>query len=314
MKTTNKISVIGVGLVGSTIAYTLSALDIASDIVLVDANHARAEGEAMDIEHGVPSLNEVSVVAGDYSATANSDIIVITAGTSQHPGETRMDLIARNAAIMRDVASHLAAYSPNAIIVVVSNPVDVMTRIAQEVTGFPAERVIGSGTSLDTARFRHILSKKFDIDSHNVHCYILGEHGDSEFAAWSLVNIAGMNINEASDKFGGIMQDADYLTIADDVRNAAYRVIDLKGATYYGIAAAASRICEAILDDEGAIMPVSVKLHGEYGINDIYLSLPAVLRRGGAVKVIAPELSGEEIDKLQRSANVLSEAYQKVKQ
>lgn len=310
----NKVSIVGAGLVGSTIAYTLSALGTASRIVLVDIDHKRAEGEAMDIEHGSPSLKEVDIQAGDYADTADSDIVIITAGTNQRPGETRMDLITRNASIMRNVASEVAKYSPNALLLIISNPVDVMTRVAQEVSGFPAERVIGSGTNLDSARFRHILSEKFGIDSHNVHCYILGEHGDSEFAAWSLVNIAGMNINEASDKFGGVMQDMDYLTIADDVRNAAYKVIDRKGATYYGIAASATRICEALLRDEKSIIPVSVKLNGEYGINDVYLSLPAVVGRAGVLKVVAPNLSDEEQGKLRASAQILSDAYNKVRQ
>ena len=313
MKTANKISIVGAGFVGSTIAYTLSMRGTASDIVLVDVNRQRAEGEAMDIEHGMPFLATTEIKAGDYPETKDSDIVVITAGTNQRPGETRMDLITRNAAIMRDVVSQVAPQSPNALLVIVSNPMDVMTRVAQEVSGFPAERVIGSGTNLDSARFRHILGRKFGVDSKNIHGYILGEHGDSEFAAWSMVNIAGMNINEASDKFGGIMQDQDYLTIADDVKNAAYEVINRKGATYYGIAASTARICEALLRDEQSIIPVSVKLTGEYGIYDVYLSLPAVVGRRGVEKVIAPNISDEEIGKLRHSADVLADAWNKVK-
>ncbi len=313
MKTANKISIVGAGFVGSTIAYTLSMRGTASDIVLVDVNKKRAEGEAMDIEHGMPFLATTEIKAGDYPETKDSDIVVITAGTNQKPGETRMDLISRNAAIMRDVVSQVAPQSPNALLVIVSNPMDVMTRVAQEVSGFPAERVIGSGTNLDSARFRHILGRKFGVDSKNIHGYILGEHGDSEFAAWSMVNIAGMNINEASDKFGGIMQDQDYLTIADDVKNAAYEVINRKGATYYGIAASTARICEALLRDEQSIIPVSVRLTGEYGIHDVYLSLPAVVGRRGVEKVIAPNISDEEIGKLRHSADILADAWNKVK-
>ena len=214
---------------------------------------------------------------------------------------------------MRDVVSQVAPQSPNALLVIVSNPVDVMTRVAQEVSGFDPKHVIGSGTNLDSARFRHILGQKFGVDSKNIHGYILGEHGDSEFAAWSMVNIAGMNINEASDKFGGVMQDKDYLTIADDVRNAAYEVINRKGATYYGIAASATRICEALLRDEKSILPLSVRLNGEYGVSGVYLSLPAVIGCDGVEKVIAPNISEEETGKLRNSASILADAWNKVK-
>lgn len=313
MKTATKISIVGAGFVGSTIAYSMTMRGTASEIVLVDVNNKRAEGEAMDIEHGMPFLATTEIHAGSYADTKNSDIVVITAGTNQKPGETRMDLISRNAAIMRDVVSQVAPQSPNALLVIVSNPVDVMTRVAQEVSGFNPKHVIGSGTNLDSARFRHILGQKFGVDSKNIHGYILGEHGDSEFAAWSMVNIAGMNINEASDKFGGVMQDKDYLTIADDVRNAAYEVINRKGATYYGIAASTTRICEALLRDEKSILPLSVRLNGEYGISGVYLSLPAVVGRDGVEKVIAPNISEEETGKLCNSANILADAWNKVK-
>lgn len=313
MKTATKISIVGAGFVGSTIAYSMTMRGTASEIVLVDVNNKRAEGEAMDIEHGMPFLATTEIHAGSYADTKNSDIVVITAGTNQKPGETRMDLISRNAAIMRDVVSQVAPQSPNALLVIVSNPVDVMTRVAQEVSGFDPKHVIGSGTNLDSARFRHILGQKFGVDSKNIHGYILGEHGDSEFAAWSMVNIAGMNINEASDKFGGVMQDKDYLTIADDVRNAAYEVINRKGATYYGIAASTTRICEALLRDEKSILPLSVRLNGEYGVSGVYLSLPAVVGRDGVEKVIAPNISEEETGKLRNSANILADAWNKVK-
>ena len=280
----------------------------ASDIVLVDVNNEKAEGEAMDISHGAPFAKASSVVAGDYLATRDSDIVIITAGTNQKPGETRIDLISRNTSIMRDVAKNIAENSPNAILLVVSNPVDIMTYVAREVTGFPAERVIGSGTNLDSARFRFLLGQKFAIDARNIHAYVLGEHGDSEFPAWSLVNVAGMNINEASDKFGGIMQDQDYLTLANQARNSAYEIINRKGATYYGIAMSVERIVSAILRDERSVMPMSVLLDGQYGINDVYLSLPTVLGENGIEKILTPELSGEELGKLHHSASILKEA------
>ncbi|MDO4271612.1 MAG: L-lactate dehydrogenase [Candidatus Saccharibacteria bacterium] len=308
-KTANKVTIVGAGFVGSTIAYTLVNAGTVSEIVLVDVDNARAEGEAMDIEHGSPFFKESLIHAGDYETAAGSDIVIITAGTNQRPGETRMDLITRNAAIVKNVAKEIKKTCPEAIILVVANPVDVMTRVIQEVTGFPAERVIGSGTNLDSARLRYLLGKKFGIDSRNIHAYVLGEHGDSEFVAWSNVNIAGMNINEASDSFGGIMGDYDYIDLANETRDAAYEIINRKKATYYGIAASAARICEAILRDEKSILPLSVKLTGQYGLSDVYLSLPTVVGQHGVVKVIAPYLSEEEEGKLHHSAKLLAEAY-----
>ncbi|MCL2451846.1 L-lactate dehydrogenase [Candidatus Saccharibacteria bacterium] len=307
-KTAIKISVIGAGFVGSTAAYTLALKGIASDIVLVDANPEKAIGEAMDIEHGSPFVAESIVNAGGYEETRGSDMVIITAGTSQKPDETRIDLIARNAAIMRDVATQVAAQSPEAVILIISNPADIMSYVFREVTGFPKHRVIGSGTNLDSARLRYLLSQKFGISSHDVHAQVWGEHGDSEFPVWSLVQIAGMGINEASDQFGGVMSDEDYGYLGDVVRNAAYEVINRKGATYYGIGASIARICEAVLRDEKSILPVSVFLHGQYGIDDVYLSLPAILGEHGVEKILTPVISDDELDKLHHSAAVLKEA------
>lgn len=313
VKTANKVTIVGAGFVGSTIAYTLTAAGTASEIVLVDVDNKRAEGEAMDIEHGSPFFKESLIHAGDYDTAAGSDLVIITAGTNQRPGETRMDLISRNASIVTDVANNVKRTCPDTTLVVISNPVDVMTRVIQEVTGFPAERVIGSGTNLDSARLRYLLSKKFGVDSRNIHAYVLGEHGDSEFVAWSNVNIAGMNINESSDAFGGVMGDYDYIDLANATRNAAYEIINRKKATYYGIAASAARIAEAILRDEKSILPLSVKLTGQYGINDVYLSLPTVVGQHGVIKIIAPYLSEEEEGKLHDSAKVLANAFDSLK-
>ncbi|MCL2280387.1 L-lactate dehydrogenase [Candidatus Saccharibacteria bacterium] len=307
-RTAIKVSVIGSGFVGSTVAYTLMMKGVASEIVLVDATPEKAAGEAMDIEHGSPFAAESVVRAGGYEETKNSDIVIITAGTNQKPGETRIDLIVRNAAIMRDVAGQVAEQSPNAVVMIISNPVDVMTYIFREITGFPKNRVIGSGTNLDSARLRYLLSQKFGVDSHNIHAQIWGEHGDSEFPVWSLVRIAGMSINEASDQFGGVMADSDYDAIADAVRGAAYEIINRKGATYYGIGMSAARICEAILRDEKSVMPVSVLLNGQYGIDDVYLSLPAMLGEHGVEKILTPGISDDELGKLHNSAAVLKEA------
>ncbi|MCL2174206.1 L-lactate dehydrogenase [Candidatus Saccharibacteria bacterium] len=307
-RTAIKISIVGAGFVGSTVAYTLMMRGIASEIVLVDVNPDKAAGEAMDIEHGSPFAAESVARAGSYEDTKASDIVIITAGTNQKPGETRIDLIARNTAIMRDVASQIAEQSPNAVVLIVSNPVDVMAYVFREVTSFPKNRVIGSGTNLDSARLRYLLSHKFDVDSHNIHAQVWGEHGDSEFPVWSLVRVGGMNINEASAQFGDVMADHDYEAIGEAVRNAAYEIINRKGATYYGIAMSVARISEAILRDEKSILPVSVLLRGEYGIDDVYLSLPTVLGEHGVEKVLTPSISDEELEKLHNSAAVLKEA------
>ena len=309
-KTAIKISIVGAGFVGSTIAYTLMIQGAATEIVLVDVAKAKAEGEAMDIEHGSPFAAESLVRAGDYADTKNSDIVIITAGTNQKPGETRMDLILRNAAIMRDVAQNVAQFSPDAIFLIVSNPVDVMAYMFQRETGVPARRVIGSGTNLDSARFRYLLSQQFGVDSHSVQAYILGEHGDSEFPAWSLTNIAGQSVDAASAEFGREFSADDKTRMGEAVKNAAYEIINRKGATYYGIAMSAARICTAILRDEKSIIPLSVLLNGEYGIDDVYLSVPVVVGSRGVERILTPRLTDEELTQLQNSANILRDARQ----
>ena len=311
-QTAIKISVIGAGFVGSTVAYTLVVKGVASEIVLVDVNLERAEGEAMDISHGAPFAKSSVIRAGSYEDTKGSDVVIITAGTNQKPGETRIDLITRNAAIMRDVAGRVGEQSPNAVILVISNPVDVMTYVARQVTGFPKNRVIGSGTVLDSSRFRYLLANRFDIDPRNVHGYIMGEHGDSEFPAWSLVNIAGMSLDEASDLFNKEINDEVRQSIADSTRNAAYEIINRKGATYYGIGMSATRIVEAIVRDERSIMTVSSLLHGEYDIDDLYLSVPAILGEHGIKKVLTPRLSDLELANLHHSAEVLRDARNQI--
>ncbi len=311
-KTAIKISVIGAGFVGSTIAYTLVMKGVASDVVLVDVNAEKAAGEAMDISHGAPFAKSSTIVAGDYEATRGSDIVIITAGTNQKPGETRMDLITRNAAIMRDVAKNVAEHSPNSILLVISNPADIMAYVARQVTGFPKNRVICSGTVLDSSRFRYLLAHRFDIDPRNVHAYVMGEHGDTEFPAWSLINIAGMDIEEASRLFGKEINDEVRQEIADATKNAAYEIINRKGATYYGIAMSATRIAEAIVRDERSIMTVSSLLDGEYGIEDLYLSVPAILGEHGIEKVLTPRLSDLELANLHRSADALRKAHSQI--
>ncbi|MDR2974286.1 MAG: L-lactate dehydrogenase [Propionibacteriaceae bacterium] len=312
-RTAIKISIIGAGFVGSTIAYTLVMRGVASDLVLVDTNTARAEGEAMDIAHGAPFAKVSSIRAGSYEDTAGSDLVIITAGTNQKPGETRLDLIQRNASIMRDVAAQVAKHSPQTVLLVVSNPVDSMSYVAQQVTGFPSWRVIGSGTVLDSSRFRYLLSCELDmVDARNIHGYVLGEHGDSEFLAWSLVNVAGMGIDETAQAFGVDFGSDKRRQMAEQTRQAAYEIIARKGATYYGIGMAATRIVEAIVRDERSIMSCSTLLDGPYGINKVYLSLPVVLGQHGVSHVFTPDLTDDEMTALNHSAEILSEAQNSV--
>jgi L-lactate dehydrogenase len=308
-RTSIKISVVGAGFVGSTIAYTLVIKGIASDIVLVDLNQARAEGEAMDIAHGAPFAKVSSIRAGSYADTVGSDLVIVTAGTNQKPGETRLDLINRNASIMRSAVTQIAHYSPDSILLVVANPVDVMSYVARQASGFPAERVIGSGTVLDSSRFRYLLSQHLGgVDPRNIHGYILGEHGDSEFAAWSLVNVAGMGVDEAAATFGVPFDQATRDEMAAQVRDAAYAIIERKQATYYGIGLSATRIVEALVRDEHSIMSVSVLLQGAYGLSDVYLSLPTVLGQHGVERILCPHLSDDETRRLHHSAELLQGA------
>ncbi|MDR0416135.1 MAG: L-lactate dehydrogenase [Propionibacteriaceae bacterium] len=308
-KTSIKISVVGAGFVGATIAYTLMMKGVASDLTLVDVDERRAEGEAMDIAHGAPFAKVATIHAGSYADTAGSDLVIVAAGTNQRPGETRLDLVARNAAIMRSAAAEIARHSPDAILLVVANPVDVMSYVAYQAAGFPADRVIGSGTVLDSSRFRYLLAQRLGgLDPRNIHGYILGEHGDSEFPAWSLVNVAGMGVAEAAATFGVPFDGAVREAVAREVREAAYAIIERKRATYYGIGMAVSRIVEALIRDEHAIMSVSVLLGGQYGLDDVYLSLPAVLGQHGVARVLAPRLDDGEVALLRRSAELLKAA------
>lgn len=300
-----KISIIGAGFVGSASAFALMNSGLASKIVIVDINKDKAEGEAMDLSHGAAFVKPVEIVSGDYKDTCNSDIVVITAGAAQKPGETRLDLVDRNYKILNSIVPQVVKYSPNSILLVVSNPVDILTHLTYKISGFPKERVIGSGTVLDTSRFKYLLSKHFRIDARNVHTYIMGEHGDSEIATWSLTNIAGMDVDEYCSKICNKCDGGTKYKIYDDVKNAAYDVIKKKGATYYAIALAVRRIVEAIIRDENSILTVSTLLNGEYGINDVYLGVPSIVGITGVKKVLEVPLSEDEINNLKNSAKAL---------
>jgi L-lactate dehydrogenase len=301
----NRIAIIGLGNVGASFAYALLFRGLASEIVLIDANRAKAEGEAMDLNHAVPFTHSTRIWAGDYSDCAGAAVTVITAGAAQKPGETRLDLVKKNARIFASIVPQVVKHNPDGILLIATNPVDVLTYVAWKLSGLPAERVIGSGTILDTARFRYLLSQHFDVDARSVHGFIVGEHGDSEVAVWSLTNIAGMRLPEYTKHNDAKCSPEEMERIFVDTRDAAYKIIERKGATFYAIAAGLMRITEAILRDQSTVLSVSSLVKGLYGIEDVYLSLPTVLHRGGVERVIHLELSADEEAKLRDSARVL---------
>jgi len=301
----NKISIIGAGFVGSTTAFALMTSGLASEIVIVDINKEKAEGEAMDLSHGAPFVRPIDITSGEYSDTKDSDIVIITAGIGPKPGDSRLDCISKNLKIFQSIVPQIVKFSPNSILLVVSNPVDILSYITYKLSGFPSDRVIGSGTVLDTSRFKYMLGKHFEVDARNIHTYIMGEHGDSEIATWSLTSIAGMNVDEFCDtcskKCGGELK----LNIYKDVKEAAYNVIEKKGATYYAVALAIKRIVEAILSNENSILTVSSLLNGEYGIQDVYMGVPTIIGRQGIKKILQVKLNDDEIAQLIESSKVL---------
>ncbi len=305
-----KVVVVGAGYVGATFAYSLLQSGLASEIVLIDANRAKAEGEAMDLNHAVPLARPVRIWAGDYSDCAGAAVTVVTAGSAQRPGETRLDLTARNVEIFRSIIPQIAQNNPNGILLIATNPVDVLTYASWKLSGLPRERVIGSGTILDTARFRYLLSQYFQVDARSVHAYIIGEHGDSEVPVWSLANIAGMHLPVYCRQNNMHCVDADLQDIFQQTRDAAYHIIERKGATYYAIGMGLLRIVEAILRDQSTVLSVSSYIKDYYGINDVYLSLPSVVDRGGIEKTLHLELDAAEQLGLRNSANLLRKLIQ----
>lgn len=300
-----RVAVIGTGNVGATFAYALTLSGLTSEILLVDANARRAEGEAMDLVHAVPFSRPVRIWAGALDDAAGAAISVISAGAGQRPGETRLDLVRRNAAIFAEIVPRLAEVNPEGIIVVATNPVDVLAQETHRLSGLPAERVIGSGTILDTARFRVLLATHFGVDPRSVHAFIAGEHGDSEVPIWSSANIAGMRLPDYCAATGASCDPEDLEAIFTQTRDAAYQIIDRKGATYYAVAAGLLRIVEAILRDQKTVLPVSNLVHDYHGIDGIYLSLPAVIGRGGVERVLRLDLTPDEAAGLRHSAEVL---------
>ncbi len=302
-----KAAVIGCGFVGSATAFSLMQSGLFSEIVLIDADTDRAEGEALDISHGVPFSKHMKIYAGTYDDIVDAAIIIITAGANQKPDETRLDLVHKNVAIFRSIIPEIAKRNCAGILLIVSNPVDILTYTAIKLSGFTENRVIGSGTVLDTARLKYELSEHLSVDSRSIHAFIIGEHGDSEIAAFSSANVSGIALSEFCEMRGHYDHEANTRQIAENVKNSAYEIIQKKKATYYGIASAVRRICEVIIRDEKSILPVSSMMHGEYGIEDVVLSMPAIVGKYGIETRVPIDLSEEEIEDLKRSAQTLKE-------
>ena len=294
---TRKAAMIGCGFVGSASAFALMQSGLFSELVLIDANHDKAEGEAMDIAHGLPFAGQMKIYAGDYDDIVDAAVIIVTAGAAQKPGETRLDLVNKNVNIFKSIIPEIAKRNYKGILLIVANPVDILTYTAVKLSGLPENRVIGSGTVLDTARLKYALGEHLEVDSRSVHSFIIGEHGDSEIVAWSSTNVSGIPVNDFCELRGHFNHEEAMHRIADDVKNSAYDIIEKKGATYYGIAMSVKRICECIMRDEKSILPISSMMHGEYGISDICLSMPTV---------VPIQLNEQEESALSASAEQLS--------
>ena len=308
-----KVAIIGCGFVGAASAFSLMQSGLFSEMVLLDVDHKRAEGEAMDISHGVPFAKTMQIYAGDYDDIINAAVIVITAGANQKPNETRLDLVHKNVAIFQSIIPEIAKRNYQGILLIVSNPVDILTYVALKLSGFPENRVIGSGTVLDTARLKYKLGEHLGVDSRSIHAFIIGEHGDSEIVAWSSANVSGVPLETFCEMRGHFSHEEATEQIAKTVKNMAYDIIARKSATYYGIAMSVKRICEAIVRDEKSILPISSMMYGEYGIEGISLSMPAIIGENGLETKVPIELDEEETESLIASANTLKEVLKTIK-
>ena len=307
-----KVAIIGCGFVGAASGFALMESGLFSEMVLLDANRDKAEGEAHDIAHGIPFGRPMKIYAGDYDDIADAAIIVVTAGANQKPDETRLDLVHKNVEIFKSIIPKIAKRNYQGILLIVANPVDILTYTAQKLSGFPENRVIGSGTVLDTARLKYSLGEHLGVDSRSVHAFIVGEHGDSEIAAFSSANISGIPLDDFCEMRGHYDHSDSTAKIAEGVKNSAYEIISKKGATYYGIAMSVKRICEAIIRDEKSILPISTMMHGEFGIEDVVLSMPAIVGRNGYETKVPIILDQDEVTRLHESANTLRQVLDEV--
>ncbi|MBO5293322.1 MAG: L-lactate dehydrogenase [Lachnospiraceae bacterium] len=300
-----KAVMIGCGFVGSATVFSLMQSGLFSEIAMIDADTGKAEGEAMDISHGIPFARQMKVYAGTYEDVTDAGLVIVTAGANQKPNETRLDLVNKNVAIFKQIIPEIAKRNFEGILLVVANPVDILTHVAQKLSGLPENRVIGSGTVLDTGRLKYSLGEHLGVDSRSVHAFIIGEHGDSEIAAWSSANVSGIPLNDFCEMRGHFQHEKAMKDIAEQVKNSAYEIIQRKKATYYGVAMAVRRICEVIVRDEKSILPVSTVMRGEHGIDGVVLSMPCIVGREGIETKVPIPLSEKEEEQLRESAEVL---------
>lgn len=308
-----KVAIVGCGFVGSSIAFSLIQRGLFTEMVLIDANREKAEGEAMDLSHGLPYIAAMDVYAGTYNDIADCALVIITAGANQKPGETRLQLIDKNVAILNSIIPQITSRPFEGILLIVSNPVDVLSYAALRISGYPAHRVFGSGTVLDTARLKYLLGEHLGVDSRNVHAVIIGEHGDSELAVWSGANVSGIPLSHFCELQGHFDHERSMARLYEGVRDSAYEIIQRKGATYYGIAMAVARIAECVVKDERAVLPVSVALGGQYGLRGLSLSIPAIVGRNGVEQILEIPLSDGEQKALSASAGQLLEVIEGLK-
>ena len=300
-----KVAIVGCGFVGSASAFAIMQSGLFSEMVLIDVNRTKAEGEALDISHGLPFAKPMRIYDGDYDDVSDASIIIVTAGAGQKPGETRLDLVKKNIAVFRSIIPEIAKRNSDAILLIVANPVDILTYAAAKLSGYPENKVFGTGTVLDTARLKYLIGEHLEVDPRTVHAFIIGEHGDSEIVAWSSANISGVPLKDFCEMRGHYDHEIAMYELADSVKNSAYEIIEKKSATYYGIAMSVRRVCEAIVRDEKTILAVSSIHHGDYGLTDVALSLPAIVGKNGVESLVPIKLSDLELNTLQLSAETL---------
>ena len=306
-----KVAIVGVGMVGMSFAYAMLNQNICDELCLIDINKERADGEAMDLSHGLPfAPSSMKIYSGDYTDCTDMDMIVICAGVPQLEGETRRDLLQKNYKVFKTIVKPIVENGFNGVFLVASNPVDVMTKAVLDLSGFPPERVIGSGTSLDTARLRYMIGDYFKVNPRNIHAYVMGEHGDSEFVAWSSAMISVLPIKELDSHTDQIMNELD--EIAVNVRDSAYKIIKAKKATYYGIGMVLARLTRAILNDENSIFTISAYLNGEYSESGFYIGVPALINRNGVRKILEIPLDESEKKRFKDSAKVIKEMLDEI--
>ena len=309
-----KVAIVGCGFVGAASAFALMQSGLFTEMVLIDADQNKAEGEALDISHGLPFAKPMQIYAGTYEDLSDAAIIVVTAGAGQKPGETRLDLVKKNVGIFKAIIPEIAKHNTSGILLIVANPVDILTYTAARLSGFPENRVFGSGTVLDTARLKYLLGEHLDVDSRNVHAFVIGEHGDSEFVAWSSLDVSGVPVHDFCEMRGHHDHEEGMRRIADDVKNSAYEIIQKKKATYFGVAMAVRRICEAIIRDEKSVLPVSAIQHGNYGVDGVALSMPAIVGKNGIETMVPIRLSAAEYEKLRASEETLKRVMEEAVQ